>query len=254
MAARIASYRSYRDKVSRDYMKRIGVNVVGDPVYPDLVFSLPLPTHATSKFYVNPAEHPKAVGLGVMTYYGWHLNQMISETIYQNYINKITKFVQWLLEHKYNVHVLIGEDSDDKAANDLLKKFQSNPGMNSEYSISYKPARTIYDVFQQISETDIVVASRFHNIVCALMLNRPVLSLGYADKNGALMAEMDLAKFDQHIENFDVDVLIQHFSEVAKDCASFIRRISEKNQEYRKILSNQFEELCATWKVRRPHR
>ena len=39
----LADYRSFRDDASRDYLTGIGFQVERDPVYPDLVFSLPEP-------------------------------------------------------------------------------------------------------------------------------------------------------------------------------------------------------------------
>jgi polysaccharide pyruvyl transferase WcaK-like protein len=243
-AARIAAYRSYRDKVSRDYMKRVGINVVKDLVYPDLVFNLPHP-RSTVPESVKTARKPTTVGLGVMTYYGWRFNEILSKTLYETYIGKLTRFVQWLLKHEYNVRLLIGEDSDHKAANDLLKNIQTDLGMGTKYGITYEPARTIYDVLRQVSETDIVVASRFHNIVCALMLNKPVLSLSYAEKNDALMAEMGLAEYCQHIEKFDVELLVKQFEEVVRNSSRIAQGICEKNREYRKSLDRQFDEIFA---------
>ena len=40
-ALSLADYRSYRDDASRDYLRGIGFRAKRDPVYPDLVFSLP---------------------------------------------------------------------------------------------------------------------------------------------------------------------------------------------------------------------
>ena len=42
-AARLAHYRSYRDDISRDAMRQMGLDISGDAVYPDVVFSLPPP-------------------------------------------------------------------------------------------------------------------------------------------------------------------------------------------------------------------
>src|SRR5262249_7630068 len=42
-AARLASYRSYRDTLSRDAMRRNGLNTRSDRVYIDLAFSIPVP-------------------------------------------------------------------------------------------------------------------------------------------------------------------------------------------------------------------
>jgi len=40
-ALRLADYRSYRDRFSKDYLKSIGFDADDDAVYPDLAFSLP---------------------------------------------------------------------------------------------------------------------------------------------------------------------------------------------------------------------
>lgn len=43
---RLATYRSYRDDISRDAMRAMGVDTSRDQVYPDLAFSLPTPDDA----------------------------------------------------------------------------------------------------------------------------------------------------------------------------------------------------------------
>ncbi|HEX6934839.1 MAG TPA: polysaccharide pyruvyl transferase family protein, partial [Streptosporangiaceae bacterium] len=61
-AARLAYYRSYRDTPSWQAMARRGLDVSGDPVYPDLAFALPRPAD-------TPGD-PGTVGIGVMDFHG----------------------------------------------------------------------------------------------------------------------------------------------------------------------------------------
>ena len=61
-AARLAFYRSYRDVDSREAMRRWGLDTAGDPVYPDLAFTLPVPPS-------GPGD-PSIVCVGVMDYHG----------------------------------------------------------------------------------------------------------------------------------------------------------------------------------------
>ena len=56
-------------------------------------------------------------------------------------------------------------------------------------------AQSLTEVMQQISETELLVATRFHNVVCGLMMGRPVISLSYARKNDVLLADMGLGAF-----------------------------------------------------------
>ena len=43
--------------------------------------------------------------------------------------------------------------------------------------------------------TDAVIATRFHNVVGALMVNRPVIALGYNAKFNDVMASAGLSRF-----------------------------------------------------------
>ncbi len=54
-----------------------------------------------------------------------------------------------------------------------------------------------------MSRAEVVVASRFHNVICALRLARPTISIGYAGKNHHLMRQMGLEDYSQDIEHLD---------------------------------------------------
>jgi polysaccharide pyruvyl transferase WcaK-like protein len=91
----------------------------------------------------------------------------------------------------------------------------------------------------QIATTDVVVATRYHNVVCALKLGRPVLSIGYAAKNDELMGDMGLAEFCQRIETLDVDELIVQFRKLVAGRKFYETRIRERTKRYREQLSEQ---------------
>ena len=99
------------------------------------------------------------------------------------------------------------------------------------------------DLFKQIAKTDIVVASRFHNIVSALQLGRPVISIGYHEKNDALLAEMGLQPYCQHIERFSIDLLIKQFQILTSELEPASKRIQEKCAQYRQLLDEQYRKI-----------
>jgi polysaccharide pyruvyl transferase WcaK-like protein len=84
------------------------------------------------------------------------------------------------------------------------------------------------------------VASRFHNVLCTLMLERPVISLGYHAKNEVLMAGMGLASYCQHIEEFTFDRLVEQFERYKADFDEAVQRIHQKNEHYRELLDEQY--------------
>ncbi len=80
---------------------------------------------------------------------------------------------------------------------------------------------------QQMSDTTMVVATRYHNIVCALKMGKPTISLGYADKNSALMTEFGLSDFCQEISSFDVDRLKAQTERLLEGRSTFEAKIAE---------------------------
>ena len=67
-ALSLADYRSYRDEASREYLSGIGFPAERDPVYPDLVFSLPQALLSDRRARSRGPQ--RVVGLGLMEYSG----------------------------------------------------------------------------------------------------------------------------------------------------------------------------------------
>jgi len=243
-AARLAHYRSYRDAVSKNFMESIGIDTRMDPVYPDLVFKLQIPP---SLAIPREEEDPVRVGVGVMRYYGptgRHADH--GREIYETYVKKITLFVVWLLDHDYRVRLLIGDLDDQIVVDSIVNAVRAEKiGLPIEQFVS-EPTQSFNDLTRQIAETDIVVASRFHNLICALKLTKPTISLGYRQRHEELMAETGLGAFCQRIEELDVDRLIDQFTTLALRRKDFARVIRDKTLVYQKRLRLQEDVLTAT--------
>ncbi len=196
-ALSVADYRSYRDMASPEYLRSVGFDTTGDSVYPDLVFSLPDNTWA---FPPTSSAQSRTVGLGVIGYYGWRHDLSSGEPIYQGYLARLKRFVYWLLEQGHSVRLLIGNlGVDQRPVEELIHFVRTEGQADWQDHIIAEMITDVDDLFQQIAKCDIVVANRFHNVVCALMMGRPVVLMGYHEKNDALMAEMGLQSYCQHI-------------------------------------------------------
>jgi polysaccharide pyruvyl transferase WcaK-like protein len=99
---------------------------------------------------------------------------------------------------------------------------------------------SIGDLSTEIAQTDVVVATRYHNVVCALMLGRPVISLGYAQKNDFLLSDMGLQAYCQHVETFTVAKLIQQFEALSAELEAASARIQAVNLRFRQQLDEQY--------------
>jgi polysaccharide pyruvyl transferase WcaK-like protein len=237
-AVRLASYRSYRDQASRAFMKSIGL-ALDDGVFPDLVFGQPAMPAVN-----RPHAEPLRVGVGIMEYRGWNSD---SEDIYEAYINKVADFIIFLVRRGHRVQILIGQASDHWAVGDLLTRIRiTEPGL-SEGVIAAEQASSLDDVMRQINKTDLVVATRFHNVVCALKLGKPTISISYAGKNDELLASMGLGEFCQPIELLEVDRLIDQFTRIAADREKYARGVREAVAQCFDRLRQQQSTLCANY-------
>jgi polysaccharide pyruvyl transferase WcaK-like protein len=235
-AARLAIYRSYRDDISKNFMRTVGLLTRDDPVFPDLVFNLQTPECPHSG--IQNGRLPM-IGVGVMHYYGWDRASKRRSQIHEKYVGELTQFVCWLLDHGYCVRLLMGALSDQQSFDEVVQRVVSQCGSRAAARLLAEPAQSLEDLMYQIGETELIVATRFHNIVAALMMGRSAISVGYADKNDVLLAEVGLGAFCQPIERLDTRRLIAEFEELFHGRDQFSYRIRHTTREFRKRLESQ---------------
>ncbi len=238
-AARLAFYRSYRDAYSRDAMRRSGVDVTRNPVYPDLVFGLPAPPH-------DPGD-PQTVAVGVMDYHGSNDDRREADAIYASYVANVTSFVRWLVDNGRKVRLLVGDanGSDDSAAQEILAGLRAQRPDLEPGQVVAEPVSSLADVIREMTPAGTVVAIRYHNVLCALRLAKPTISLGYSAKHQALMADMGVPEFCQPVNPLDVDLLIKRFTELENRSPQIRQVLQERNLASEQRLDKQFAALSA---------
>jgi len=213
-AGSFARQRLYRDQDSYSFMQKLGVDGVTDGVLPDLAFLLSTPDAP------KPAGSPLVIGVGMMTYQGWHANA----ATYQAYVELHTQLINWLMAEGHQVRMIIGQaPTDFTAARDVEARLgfklltERDEKMNS-----------IHDAMAAIGETDMVIASRYHVQIAALKMGRPLISLSYGPKNDALMADAGLSEFAQDVDHVDFERLKQQVKTMIAGRESYAAQVREK--------------------------
>ncbi|MFD5429574.1 polysaccharide pyruvyl transferase family protein [Streptomyces sp. NPDC127084] len=233
-SARLAAYRSYRDAQSRDAMREMGVDTARDEVYPDLAFALPtLPTSA------SPSALPGPVCVGVMDFHGGNDDRARAEEIHRRYLDGTTRFVRALVEDGRPVRLLTGDECDAPVVAAILDAVDSPLATATE-------AASLADLTQEMAAADSVVATRYHNLICALKTGTPTLALSYAAKSDALMARMGLAAYCHPAREVDADRLLEQFRALERRSAELRRTLAERNLVAARQLEHQFAALTAS--------
>ncbi|MDP9148702.1 MAG: polysaccharide pyruvyl transferase family protein [Myxococcota bacterium] len=238
-ALRLADYRSYRDEQSRAHLRRIGFATRDDAVFPDLAFSLPSAVAAAPA--PSAALHKARVAVGVFDYCGRGGGSETHAAAYRAYVEKLGHFVLWLLGEGHPVRVIIGDLLYDEPVRKDLKAWLEARGL-ARHADRFEdtPAQSVEELLEQIGSVDFVVASRFHNVLLAVFLGKPVASISYNVKNDALVAEMGLSSYCQPIGELDVDRLIEQFTRLSQNAAQLRPAMLEKAASYRDRLARQY--------------
>ncbi|MFC0844000.1 polysaccharide pyruvyl transferase family protein [Streptomyces noboritoensis] len=226
-SARLAAYRSYRDAPSRDAMRAMGVDTARDKVYPDLAFALP-----------TPSESPKAglVCVGVMAFHGGNDDRARAEEIHRRYLDGTIRFVRTLVEDGRPVRLLTGDACDAPVVAAILDAVDSP-------LVTAAETASLADLMKETAAADTVVATRYHNLICALKAGTPTLAVSYAAKSDALMHRMGLGTYCHPAREVDADRLLEQFRELEKRSAELRRTLAERNQEAVRQLQDQFTDL-----------
>ncbi|MEU1191403.1 polysaccharide pyruvyl transferase family protein [Streptomyces sp. NPDC005859] len=229
-SARLAAYRSYRDALSPDAMRAMGVDTARDEVYPDLAFALPTPRASA------PSSPPGPVCVGVMDFHGGNDDRARAEEIHRRYLDGTTRFVRALVEDGRPVRLLTGDECDAPVVAAILDAVDSP-------LVTAAEAASLADLMKEMAAADTVVATRYHNLICALKVGTPTLALSYAAKSDALMAQMGLAAYCHPAREVDTDRLLEQFRELEKRSAELRRTLTERNLAAAQRLQHQFTAL-----------
>jgi len=168
-AAKLAYYRSYRDAGAREAMRKRGLDVSGDHVYPDLAFALRRP--------VDGEVDPRLVGVGVMAYYGSNDDRKQADEIYAGYMAGMKRFVKWLAENDRKVLLIVGDTngSDGAAVAEIMEDVRTSLPDLDPSTVTAAAVSSYSDVMRVMMSTSSVVAIRYHNVLCALKLSKPTI-------------------------------------------------------------------------------
>jgi polysaccharide pyruvyl transferase WcaK-like protein len=236
-AARLAFYRSYRNDGSREAMRRRGLDVRNDRIYPDLAFALPAPPPA------GPAD-PRIVCVGVMDFHGSNDDRARADAIYAAYVAGMISFVRLLADDGREVRLLIGDTngSDGAVVEAILGDLrESRPEAVSR--VSAVSVTTLDDIMRAMTTAGSVVAIRFHNVLAAMKLGKPTVAISYSPKHDALMADMGVPEFRVPADPFDLDSLAKRFAELEARSTEVAKILADHTAANESSLDEQFAAL-----------
>ncbi|MGN6127026.1 MAG: polysaccharide pyruvyl transferase family protein [Humibacter sp.] len=226
-AGKAAGYRSYRDESSRSSMVENGLRAAAsDPVVTDMAFAL-RPDRA-------PMAARPTVVLGVMDYWGRDSSHATSEEVHARYAAECVSLVRELTKRGLSVQLVGGDDGDLEFADGLGPSLEGIPVVE---------ARSPQELVTTMSAAQVVIASRYHTLIMALLAGTPALSIGYADKHRAILAQLDLPYLHRDIETFDASEVADATVALAAGHDAAQARIDRAVHAARDRLNDQWQDV-----------
>lgn len=236
-ALSLAHYRSFRDTSTLTCLRTIGFSTDNDAVYPDLVFNLDQVVLPRPRVYTRPRP---VIGIGLMDDPGRYSAETPSNATHLSYLHALGALVHWLLIRDYDVRLLVGDVYDIPVTRFFTESLTHNGSIGTRGRLFNEPAASADQLLSQVASTDLVVATRFHNVLLSLLLEKPVIGITFHHKIVSLMTQMGLAEYCLDINTLDVQRLIQQFCELKHDADRVKSVIRQKTKECRQALDQQY--------------
>jgi polysaccharide pyruvyl transferase WcaK-like protein len=233
-----ADYVSFRDEPSQALARKIGF--AGDSqVFPDPVYSLEV--SAPAVVGSGSGEQP-IVGISPLAYpNGSMFGTAEQKTIYADTIAKFELFASSLARRSYSI-ALFGTDfgEDPATIEDLRTALRDRHNITTP---AYESIKEIDELLYKMSAMDYVVTCRFHGIVFAHLLNKPVLAISPHPKVANHMSALGLSKYCVDIRTFDPNLLEDTFEALVRDRDDIKDRMAASLASYKLLLKGQLDDL-----------
>ena len=168
-----------------------------------------------------------------------------NQGVYDAYIRALGRFTAHLIRHGCAVALLSGDIGVDPMAVEDLQRALKNEGISAvTHSLTAERVGSTQELLARLSAVDYVVTSRFHGVVFAHLLNKPVVALSHHPKVAALMNDIGLEKYCvRDLQPLDDEQLAQTFQALVDDQDRIRSRMAERLSAYRGRLAGQFDEL-----------
>ena len=191
----------------------------------------------------------RIVGLGIKDYGSTKPEKA------REYLDTMASLVSWLQQQGYCVRLLIGDiQYDTPVIEEFMGVLKSRNITADQPLLIAEPALTVEELLRQVSGTEAVISARYHNLVMALIQNKPVISLSDHPKLNSVVADFGLAQYLLPLQNLTSNVLIGRFQQLENDAERLRPQINAKLETYRQALDALFATMLVDFECHVPNR
>jgi polysaccharide pyruvyl transferase WcaK-like protein len=238
-ALALASYRSYRDLVSKAMLQewRFTKN---DPCVPDLAFGVRIKVNETT----HSSSERLTVGISPIAFGHKDKWPTTATDVYAAYLSSLTEFMAKLDSMGYQMILFTSSGSDRQVVTELREKVSREFSNALRDKIRVPRVETVDQFFTEVGKVDIVVASRLHGTILSHMLEKPVVAISFDPKVDTHMRNMSQGAYLLDIRHFNAIDLMERFKLLSTDAANIKKVIHARLHDFHEPLENQYQQLA----------
>ena len=196
-----ASYCSVRDAGSRALTQQLGVT--NDlPVVPDLAFGL------STKAPFHPRRPGYDVGISPMAFMRPGTWPTENRADYERYVALWAELVTDRIARGDRVHLFVTDPTDQIAVDEVLARLDEP----TKAACLIETASTPDDLLEFFRGLDVVISSRLHGVLLAIVAARPVLALSHERKVQAVMKDAGVTSFCADLPTATLDQITERLT------------------------------------------
>lgn len=247
-ALRLVTYRSFRDHQSRELAAELLPSARTDAVVEDLAFAMPAACLPAPVGLREQSGGRRVIAIGPIAYARPGSWPSPDGAVYGRYLATMKSLIMELLDRGYFLLFVWSSMPDDRVAlGEILAQLDTAERTRLEAQSSFASIEhgRWTDFAAAVQGVDLVIASRLHSVILALVLRKPPIAISFDPKVDRLMEDFGDPRCLLNIRDFTVGEVVDRVRSVERDLESQTSRIDEFLQGVSNRLADQFDRLVA---------
>lgn len=243
-AMRLARYRSYRDKNSRDIVARLMRRASSDPIVPDLAFGLSLSEIPQSARIRSLAAGREVIAISPIAFAKPHNWPQSDPQLYGRYLTQLVGVIAILLDRGHFLVMVSSSRGDDESViPEILGRLDEESKRKVESQIYVPQIATWRDYVNVVREVDFLIASRLHSTILGFIAHRPTVAISFDPKVDWAMEDLGQTEYLLHIRDFVTQDVIKALERIQLHRAEVMEKLAAYQSRNTSALARQYDSL-----------
>jgi len=244
-ALRMACYRSYRDKNTRELATGLMGRVTADPVVPDLAFSLSSSELLRTGAIGEIAQGKTVIAISPIAYAKPGFWSFDDGALYDRYVQEMAQVISLLLGRGcFLVIVCSSLGHDETVILDLLARLDDESKHRLDGQMHIPKITTWKHLVAALRDVDLLIASRLHSTILGFMSQTPTLAISCEPKVDWVMEDVGQTDYLLQFRDFTSRDVIEALDRLQLCKHVVLQQIASYRQRMASVFAPQYDILA----------